>query len=234
MKEFFALVAVVLCLLVAYQIHRDRLAAGKEKAASEIEVQVVKKPLSQYLEPYRKDLFAALDERRPVDFVPPLEALQRTVEAKRHEADGSTRAICEVGLVAVEQMLQAARQRNQSMQELLQLSARPTSSLERSDSAHTSRSFFRQGALRNAEAAVAQKRAGVEQAFARLQQVEGQVIAAHGVEAAQENYGQRPPSKRHLQADGRAGPGNPLDRSAYDQRQVIVPRSERQEPSANY
>jgi hypothetical protein len=125
MKNLLALAAIVLCLLVAYQMHRDRLAAAQK--AAEAMPMVEKKPLSQYLEPHRKDLFSPLDERKAVDLVPPLEQLRQNVAARRSEANASGQAICDAGLAALDQMLAAARHRTQALNEILQLAARPTS-----------------------------------------------------------------------------------------------------------
>lgn len=222
MKEILALVAIVLCLLVAYQMHRDRLdAAHKQSATSE--ESIVKKPLSEYLEPYRKELFSKLDDSRPTDLVPPLEALRAKAFAKREHGDAASRAIGEPGVVALDQMIAAARRRSEALREMLRINSAPTGALEREDSGNTASAFFKQSALRRAEEGKSQWLAGVEKAIAELRRAEAQVAAAYGVEAAQHDYGQRRTSVPHLKADaGRTG--NPLDREAYDQRRVIIPR----------
>lgn len=231
MKELIALVAAVLSLLVAYQMHRDRLNAAREAAESAAEV--IRKPLSQYIEPYRKELFAKLDDRRPADLVPPLETLKQNVLAKRQFAEPSTRAICDAGLVALDKMIAAAQHRTQALQVLVQLGARPVSSLEREDSPHTSSAFFKESAIRKAEVGKAQRQAAVEEAIAKLQDIEAQVAATHGAEAAMEDYGQRRIPIPFVKAQGTA-PANPLQRAGYDQRQAITPRRDRLEQGLGY
>jgi hypothetical protein len=226
MKNFLALVAVVLCLLVAYQMHRDRLAA-QQKAAEESAPFIVKKLLSECLDPYRRDLLAKYDDRRPTDLVPPLDKLKAQVIANRDRAEPAVRGIHDAGLVAVERMLAAAEQRRAALQQLLDLGARPTSSLERTDSSNTSSAFFKESALRKAEAQKTQWQPGIDQALAQLRRAEASVAAALGAEAAQDDYGQRRMTSQYVTAQSGKEAGNPLNQAAYDRRQVIVPARER-------
>jgi hypothetical protein len=81
--------------------------------------------------------------------------------------------------------------------------------------------------LRNAQQANARFQPPVEQALARLHRLEAEIVSARGAEAAQGDYGQRRMSTRYVRADAGSGPANPLERGAYNQRQVIVPLKDR-------
>lgn len=223
MKELLALVAVVLSLLVAYQMHRDRLGSAQKQAEAEVEV-VPKKQLSEYLEPYRAEVHAPLNEQRPVDLVPGLQLLKNKVASKRDTGDVSKRKIVEAGLVAIDRMLVAAEHRTQILRQIVQQSARPTSSLERSDSENSASAFFKENTIRRANVGKPQRDAAIEQAFAQLRRVESDVISTFGDEAARDDYSHRRVATAFIGGGTEKGVGNPLKRAAYDQRQVIVPR----------
>lgn len=211
MKELLAVAAAILAVMIAYKVHQDRLQAAREEGLKTTQSGL----LSVHLDHYCKRLLSKLDEELPEDVVPPLQTLKSHAVEKRQFGDSTKVEIYEAAVRTVDRLIPLAEERTRTLQQVLTITTRSASTLDRKDSSTTGSAFFVQNIVKRWEAGSAQRRTTVEQAMAQLRQAEATVRQRNGELAANDDFAPRKLGQTYVEVGGTV---NPLDRGSYDQR----------------
>jgi hypothetical protein len=197
--------------MIAYKVHQDRLQAAKEEGLKTTQGQL----LSVHLHHYCSGLLSKLDPERPEDLVPPLQTLKAHAVEKRAFGDAAKAEIYEATVRIVDRLPPLAEERTRTVQQVLTITTRSASTLDRKDSSATGSAFFAQNIVKRWEAGSAHRRTTVEQAMAQLRQAEATVRQRNGELAANDDFAPRKRGQTYVEVGGTV---NPLDRGSYDQR----------------
>lgn len=237
MREILAVLAVVLGILVIYTVHQDRVKKAADEAQAAAEAQALARSnalkrttptpapdrptavrISRLIESQMVDLIGPLDQRNPVDLVPPLQILKERVIDKKLHADKRKLPVYDQAVKTLDVMISIADERTTALDNVLRVAARPASTLDSGNSITSSNGFFLEGAIKRWESNRAQRKAVLDQAMAQLRTAERDWNKIAGENAFPEDYdfGSLPPVLVKVEA-AEARP-NPLERGAYNQR----------------
>jgi hypothetical protein len=221
MKNFLAVLAIALSLLVIYTVHQDRVrkAAEAAEAAAPPGRSFNLKPrkvmsLTEVLDPFVARLIAPLNFNQPEDLVPPLQIVKERTTEKRKELAAAELNLCDQALRCLDLMIPVAEERTETLDAIMRMAARPSAALETENSSTNSNEFFMRNTTRRWTTSLDRQRPAIVEAMTRLRSAEAAWKQAAGESVTPTNFhpGYLPPVYVEVQAADR---GNPLEKTAY-------------------
>lgn len=223
MKNFLAVVAIALSVLVIYTVHQDRVREAAEAAEAAqppgrsfgFQAKAAT-PLSQALQPYLETLFGNLDPNNAQDLVPPLQIIRERIAQRRTLVETHKQPIIDAGLRCLDLIIPAAEERTQSLDAVIRIAMRPPSALDAHGTSSDSNAFFLQTATRRWESERNRRKPAIDQAVAYLRRVEEEWKKHYGETVRSEDFFAHNLPPVYVRVEERVGGDNPLERSAYN------------------